>query len=69
MLALCDFEMSGGSESISEKLTGDASGNQQLVNLNSDIEETFMFKPEVSVYDIITVEEKCDIYIDIYRPS
>lgn len=44
MLALCDFEMAGGSESISEKLTGDASGNQQLVNLNSDIEEIFMFK-------------------------
>lgn len=42
MLALCDFEMAGGSESISEKLTGDASGN--LVNLNSDIEEIFMFK-------------------------
>lgn len=43
-LSVCDFKMAGGSESISETLTSDASGNQQLVNLNSDIEERFMYK-------------------------
>lgn len=42
MLALCDFKMTGGSESISETLTDDVSGNQQLANLNS--EEIVMYK-------------------------
>lgn len=44
MLVLCDFKMTGGSESISETFTDDVSGNQQLANLNSDTEEIFMYK-------------------------